>query len=194
MSPSEVYDLFLRLENNGQVKDYPIKLMRKNFNEDYQSDNKTLYKFKPFATIYNTLAFIFQPFETEVYLSEINRSEDSLNLKGAIISSENELDYFLNKTFFILKSLNKPNVYHSLVGKVIDGIFQFKLDDEFLRNMEVNSRWRLFIRTYNAFDNHIDIPVKLFGYQNQSSCQFDYQTFSVSLQQTRDQIIISINS
>ncbi|MCY8557053.1 hypothetical protein [Bacillus haynesii] len=194
MSPSEVYDLFLRLEDNGQVKDYPIKLMRKDFNEDYQYDNKTLYKFKPFSTIYNTLSFIFQPFETEVYLSEINKSEDSLNLEGAIISSESELEYFGNKTFFILKSLNKPNVYHSLIGKVIDGIFQFKLDDEFLRCMERNSRWRLFIRTYNAFDNHIDFPVKLFGYQNQSSCQFDYQTYSVSLQQTRDQIIISINS
>ncbi|MEC4199922.1 MULTISPECIES: hypothetical protein [Bacillus] len=194
MSPSEVYDLFLRLEDNGQIKDYPIKLIRKNFNEDYQSDNKSLYKFKPFSTIYNTLAFIFQPFETEVYLSEINRSEDSLNLEGAIISSENELEYFDNKTFFILKSLNKPNVYHSLIGEVIDGIFQFKLDDEFLRCMEGNSRWRLFIRTYNAFDNHIDFPVKLFGYQNHSSCQFDYQAFAVSLQQTRDQIIISINS
>ncbi|QOH67856.1 MULTISPECIES: hypothetical protein [Bacillus amyloliquefaciens group] len=159
---TEIIDLFIKLETQSYIHEYPLHFYsKKDMDFKYYCSNSLFVKFKPFATIHNTLAFIKRRVDIEVLLSEVNELEDSLKISGVLIS-EDILISKIKRINLVLKSGYR--IEKILNANINNGIFNFDIYSSFINNFDLIQKWELYIRIYNNFDKKIDIPMKLFNF------------------------------
>ncbi|MCY8826925.1 hypothetical protein [Bacillus atrophaeus] len=184
---TEIIDLFIRLETQSHIHDYPLNFFPKNdliLINKYYCSNNMFEKFKPFATIYNTLAFIKRKVDIEVLLSEVNELDDSLRLSGALISE----DIIINKIkSIILVFKSGYGIERTLNASFNKGIFNFDIDSYSINILEPIQKWELYIRIYNSFEEKIDVPIILFNL-NKKHLKREYKinNYSISINESKD--------
>lgn len=159
---TEIIDLFIKLETQSYIHEYPLHFYsKKDMDFKYYCSNSLFVKFKAFATIHNTLAFIKRRVDIEVLLSEVNELEDSLKISGVLIS-EDILISKIKRINLVLKSGYR--IEKILNANINNGIFNFDMDSSFINNFDSIQKWESYIRIYNNFDKKIDIPMNLFNF------------------------------